>query len=841
MTPAVKLPVDRFSVDQLLLGVSETVDPKRLDLADYEEFLRQVTQGRPYQREAIETAIRFLAGGRYASTVELAQESYAATPDLQRWYLTAQKLIERLPFPGILACTLDLATATGKSFVYHAIARIMLNEGLIDRVLLLCPSLTIEAGLKEKFNDLVGQGDLADLLPVRKDAIVYPSVVDAGSTVKAEQICIENIHATFERTGSSIEDSFAGRGERTLVISDEAHHLYSSATGFNKWKEFIEDERFDFRYHLGGSGTCYVSNDYFADVVYRYSIRDAINDGWIKEVFYLAKDSSATDSERFQKLQAKHEENRKAYQPLKPLTIAVAQNIKQAEALAANLIEFLTERLKGGRAEAKSKVLIVTSSPDHVRNLVKLKAVDASDSPVEWIVSVAMLSEGWDVQNVFQIYPHEKRAFNSKLLISQVLGRGLRRPPGLPGQGTVYVFNHEKWGPEIGELVAEVLDVETTIAQRPTDKRPAHHFELHTVDYEQVPTGVKAKEVEKPGKITKIDLRPQRDHDEHTEFRSATDATRTAVLTTRVVEKRYPLAEVVKDVRARLLEHDKQTGGDLAKQYPKATVEKLVRDGLKRLKLSGEEVTQENRQLILSAFGSRRQKRTRPGAKLEREPTDLRTISTADMRPVTARISALTSNLGLYYDAESAGLGTDDDGAALKKARGITVPTNMVRVPNSYLLRSPVNVVLTSHAPELRFVERLIEDANAKALRSWVKAPDTGFYEIEYSFKKTPESKRQHGTFNPDFLLSVEGNDLVVVVETKSDGDVNAINAGKLAAAQQHFVAVNERLGSDGSERRYDFHFLSPGDYDSFFDALRADELEDYVSSLQGALSQLIS
>ena len=33
-----------------------------------------------------------------------------------------------------------------------------------------------------------------------------------------------------------------------------------------------------------------------------------------------------------------------------------------------------------------------------------------------------MLSEGWDVKNVFQIVPHEERAFNSKLLIAQVLG-----------------------------------------------------------------------------------------------------------------------------------------------------------------------------------------------------------------------------------------------------------------------------------------------------------------------------------------------------------------------------------------------------------------------------------
>ena len=450
-----------------------------------------------------------------------------------------------------------------------------------------------------------------------------------------------------------------------------------------------------------------------------------------------------------------------------------------------------------------------------------------------------MLSEGWDVQNVFQIYPHEKKAFNSKLLISQVLGRGLRRPPELAGQGTVYVFNHEKWGPEIGELVAEVLDVETTIAQRPTDKRPAGHFDLHTVDYEQVPTGIKAKKVEKPGKIIKIDLRPQRDHDEQTEFRSAIDATRTAVLTTRVIEKRYAVADVVTDVRRRLLEHDKQTGGDLAKQYPKREVEKLIRDGLKRLKITNDEVTQENRQLILSAFGSRRQKRTRPGAKLEREPTELHVISTAEMRPVTARIAALTSTLGLHYDAESPGLGDEDDAAALQKAREIETPTNLVRIPNSYLLKSPVNLVLTSHTPERRLVERLIEDANAKALRSWIKAPDTGFYEVEYSFRKTPQSKRQHGTFNPDFFLMLEDEDLVVVVETKADADVTPQNAGKLATALSHFAAVNERLKKRRAKRRYSFHFLSPADYDSFFDALRSGDVEEYVSTLQASLSDL--
>jgi hypothetical protein len=69
-------------------------------------------------------------------------------------------------------------------------------------------------------------------------------------------------------------------------------------------------------------------------------------------------------------------------------------------------------------------------------------------------------------------------------------------------------------------------------------------------------------------------------------------------------------------------------------------------------------------------------------------------ISTKTMRPVTEHISGLTSNLGLYHDAESEKVGTPDDGAALKKALQITVPTRMKPVLNSFFFKSPVNVVL---------------------------------------------------------------------------------------------------------------------------------------------------
>ncbi len=836
MSPKAKLTIDQFAVDDLVLPVSESYNPATFDLAAYEDFIDAVVAGREYSRVAIVTALRFMAGGRYANTKQLAEEAFASTPALDRRYGTLGRLLERLPFPDKLACTLDLATGTGKSYVLFCLARIMLNEGLVSRVLVLCPSLTIESGLIDKFDSLLADSDLTALLPSSKGTRL-PERVDATGTVKAGQICIENIHAVYETTGSSISDSFEGSGTSTLVLSDEAHHIYSPGdTKLKKWREFIASPAYGFRYHVGVSGTCYVANDYIADVVHRYSIRDAINDRWVKDVFYVAKDESTTDDERFQKLLQQHETNRKTYKPLKPLTIAVTKNIKAAEDLSEALVEFLAEQLAGGRGEAESKVLVVTSSPRHEKNILKLATVDDPTNPVEWIVSVAMLSEGWDVKNVFQIYPHEKRAFNSKLLVAQVLGRGLRRPEGIKAEPRVFVFNHQKWAHEVEDLVAEVLDQETTIAQRPSDDRPAKHFDLHRLTYKEVPTGIEAREVEKPRDIKKLNLRPQRDAPESTEFVSVSDSEQRVILTTLVRETYYPMAEVVADVRQRMLQHDKLTGGDLAEAYSKKRVQELIRDALKRLKLKGTAVSQENRQLIMSAFGSLRQRTMRAGAEWAQEPDGLETKSTSEMPPVRERISGLTSHVGLFHDELSPKLGLPDDAAALKKALTIELPTRMRRVDNSYLLKSPVNVVLTSHTPERLFVERLLQPENAAMLAAWVKAPDVGFYPIEYGYQPGGNGRSKRGQFNPDFFLVREGADKVVVVETKADDDFSDVNAGKLADADAYFAKLNELLKAKRNRRRYQFHFLSPVDYDDFFAGLRDGTLDGFVSTLHAAL-----
>lgn len=105
-----------------------------------------------------------------------------------------------------------MATATGKSYVIYGIAQIMLSLGLVTKVLVLCPSLTIESGLMEKFIEKASDTRLKASIP-ETACFKNPRIIDANSTIKDGDICVENIHAVYEGTGSSIIDSLKGCGK----------------------------------------------------------------------------------------------------------------------------------------------------------------------------------------------------------------------------------------------------------------------------------------------------------------------------------------------------------------------------------------------------------------------------------------------------------------------------------------------------------------------------------------------------------------------------------------------------------------------------------------------------
>ncbi len=106
----------------LVLKVSENIDPLKFDISKYELFLDVLCGSREFQKDAIRTVLRYLLSGRYKNLRDLAEENYEENENLRELFSTFVDFSRHLQLPDKLACTIDLATATGKSYVLYGIA-----------------------------------------------------------------------------------------------------------------------------------------------------------------------------------------------------------------------------------------------------------------------------------------------------------------------------------------------------------------------------------------------------------------------------------------------------------------------------------------------------------------------------------------------------------------------------------------------------------------------------------------------------------------------------------------------------------------------------------------------
>jgi len=816
----------RFLNQDLVLNVSKSVNPAVFDINKYEGFLDALCGEREYQKTAIRNTLAYLLSGNYKSVADLAEENYHNNETLQTFYGTFEQFKNHLQFPNKLSCSLDLATGTGKSYVIYGIARILLAEGAVDYVLVVCPSTTIEDGLMEKFKLLSGDDTLRNLLP--DDAVIKnPHIINATESITTGTICVENCHALYEHVKSSIRESLAGKGDRTLIVNDETHHVFNQkGKSFKKWKEFLIDENFGFNYIVGLSGTCYIGDDYFTDVITRYSLRESIEQGFVKIIDYVAEDSSNTQDEKLQKIYDNHIENKNTkYRLVRPITILITKDIRACNKLTDDLIRFLAETEGILEEDAAKKVLEVTSSPKHKENVRKLKDVDRKDSPVEWITSVSMLTEGWDVKNVFQIVPHEERAFDSKLLIAQVLGRGLRIPEVYLGQKPVVtVFNHDRWSGRIKHLVDEVLEIEKRVYSYPVEKEQNYHFAIHNIDYEKLTKTEEYKQEKEyeftKGFITLIRQSPALERE--TEYVRATtgESHRKKTL---VKYKMFSIDEIAEKLHNRFKSIDMETAEtenptNYAEKYDLDWLKKLIRNSLDRIGESGDQISDENRQKIYQAFGVIH----RAAAKAVRyrmSPKALIEVDTKNRNRNSAGYAAIKrGDATVFFDDLTLKFSDEESITFIKDLEeDDTRPVSAIeKIDNIYNFKSPLNLAISDHKPERLFIRRLIAQENSKAVDSWLKSTDQDFYPIEYSWKKGEHPKR--GRFNPDFFIKI--GDSILVIEIKGDEEIREPsdeNKAKYKAAKNHFKTLNEQQ----DKLKYYFNFLTPEDYDYYFDHLR--------------------
>jgi type III restriction enzyme len=827
--------IKTYKTQDLVLQVRPNYDPTKLNLKNWGDFIDVLCEGREYQKDAIRDALIFIASGEYRSIEDLVNENFKKNDELQKRYRDIREYESKLPLPHKLAAVIDLATGTGKSYVIYGIAQIALGIGLVDKVLVLCPSRTIESGLKEKFENLSGNNNLKESLP--RDAIFKnPRIIDANHTIKDGDICVENIHAVYEKTGSSINDSLKGKGERVLVLNDEVHHAYNSTNeaDMRKWKTFLLNPNFNFKYILGFTGTAYIDDEYFNDVIYRYSIRQAIDERVIKSVEYVAKDESKSNSEKFQKIYDNQREFIRNYPRIKPLTIFVTKDIGKAGNLREEFMDFLMMKEKLSRKQTEKKVSIVTSHKDHRKNILELKKVDDKESPVEWIISVSMLTEGWDVKNVFQIVPWEDRAFNSKLLIAQVLGRGLRLPEEYKSpQPKVRVFNHDAWSKSIDALVDEILEVETRIVSESlrSGNRAKYHFDLYRIDYDK-------KEVERAstGKTKRydyfkkgyIDLVAQTEEDEKTtEYQDLSGGYFTKKT---VIQKQlYTINEVVEKITETFKVRDFEAkirflGKEYSKEHlpPEGEIRKIIEASMKKRGIKSDHLTEDNAMRVQQAFGTFFRKRA-TFVDLQRLNGTPKVVSTKQIEKESMSIGAVKHGRGsaIFYSDEFENECSKEQAVILKeiidenKKLGRGDQYAIVEV-NKYQFKTPVSLIFTNKTPEEKFVEYLIGQKLSEKLDAWVKSRDVGFYSIEYSWRKGEHPI--YNSFNPDFFLKCGNN--IVVIEVKSDGDDSEENRAKYEWAREYFADLNEELKKTKIKQKYFFHFLSPDSYLEFVEYL---------------------
>ena len=240
-----------------------------------------------------------------------------------------------------------------------------------------------------------------------------------------------------EYIGQSYFDYLAELPDLVLLM-DEAHR-YRANAGMRAVAELKPVLGLELTATPRSTGA---KSERFKNVVYDYSLGQAMQDGFVKEPAVATRKDfqpSSVTPEQLERIKLEDgihcHENVKAELEIyalstgrpkvHPFMLVVAQDTTHAEAIR-QIIE--GEDFFGGRY--KGRVIRIDSatkgeeSEDATARLLALE----TDTTTDVVIHVNKLKEGWDVRNLYTIVP--LRASASDILTEQTLGRGLRLPYG---------------------------------------------------------------------------------------------------------------------------------------------------------------------------------------------------------------------------------------------------------------------------------------------------------------------------------------------------------------------------------------------------------------------------
>lgn len=352
---------------------------------------------------------------------------------------------------GAHALVMDMATGAGKTYVMAAFIE-YLRRGGVRNVVVITPGLVVQTKTVANFTRGSGkfiEGAALDPVVITPDnyksmaagrteaeqqsassvfvfniqQLIAPKKMEGETKGGGKQATARGIRKFSEYAGV-LYDDLASRDD-LVVIADE-HHLYSaSAASFHA---AIADLNPAMLVGLTASA------DEDDDVVFRYTLREAIGDKSVKTPVIVYRRDGYGEREQYQQLKdaatlrdhkqrfyddyaARHADD--GTSPINPVMMVVCENIAHATEVEELLAgpEFFNDPYA---------VLRVDSDSMTEEKTALLNGLDNPDSPVRTVVSVNKLKEGWDTRSIAVMVT--LRAMDSDILTQQTLGRGLRLP-----------------------------------------------------------------------------------------------------------------------------------------------------------------------------------------------------------------------------------------------------------------------------------------------------------------------------------------------------------------------------------------------------------------------------
>jgi type III restriction enzyme len=242
------------------------------------------------------------------------------------------------------------------------------------------------------------------------------------------------------------DERIVRRQAACVVLNDEGHHTHDEDSEWNKVIRHINEESDgDVVAQLDFSATPrYAKGGLFTWTVYDYPLKQAIIDNVVKRPMKgltegIKDQPSDIASVKYRAYLTAGVERWREYRdqlaPLnkKPILFVMLNSTAEADDVGDYLRVTYPEDF-GPATSGQAQLLVIhtdrsgeVSKKDLDAAREVARRVDEGTSPVNAIVSVLMLREGWDVQNVTVIVGLRPFTSKANILPEQTIGRGLRR------------------------------------------------------------------------------------------------------------------------------------------------------------------------------------------------------------------------------------------------------------------------------------------------------------------------------------------------------------------------------------------------------------------------------